>query len=175
MSKSAKSTKSTKNAKNVIVIWGPSGVGKSTLIKRLLKEFPNRFALSVSHTSRSARPGETDGVEYNFVCKNEFKKLLDIPGFFLESTEFNGNYYGTSVQAIEDVTNHGKVCVLDIDLNGVKSVYKLPSLCENCLFVRLIPEDLQLLRGRLQKRGEPEESIRNRLKIADADLYVDTK
>jgi guanylate kinase len=98
-----------------IVVSGPSGSGKSTLITRLLAEFPNRFALSVSHTTRQPRGTEKDGVEYNFVTKESFQDLVKQNGF-IEHAQFGSNLYGTSVQAVKDVAEKGRVCVLDIEM-----------------------------------------------------------
>ena len=162
------------NNSSVIVIWGPSGVGKSTLIKRLLSDFPDNFAFGISHTSRTLRPGETEGVEYHFVAKDEFERLLKQSGFFIESTEFSGNYYGTSIQAVKDIIKSGgggRVCILDLDLKGVQSVYELPDL-RNALFVRILPSNIGLLRKRLKSRGDTSyDQIEKRLKIAEEDLF----
>lgn len=98
-----------------LVISGPSGSGKSTLITRLRNAYPNRFALSVSHTTRAPRAGEQDGREYNFTDKERFQKLKDANGF-IETAQFGSNFYGTSVQAVKDVAEAGKVCILDIEM-----------------------------------------------------------
>lgn len=98
-----------------IVVSGPSGSGKSTLLKRLFDAFPDRFGFSVSHTTRSPRPGEEDGVAYNFVTKDAFKKLVDEHGF-IEHAQFGSNFYGTSVQAVKSVAEKGKTCILDIEM-----------------------------------------------------------
>lgn len=98
-----------------LVISGPSGSGKSTLITRLRSAYPNRFALSVSHTTRAPRAGEQDGREYNFTDKERFQKLKDANGF-IETAQFGSNFYGTSVQAVKDVAEAGRVCILDIEM-----------------------------------------------------------
>ena len=77
-----------------LVICGPSGSGKSTLLKRLFKEFPNTFGFSVSHTTRKPRPGEEDGVHYNFVNVEDMKNEIE-KGEFIETAVFSGNIYGT--------------------------------------------------------------------------------
>merc|ERR1719265_2543989 len=79
----------------LVVICGPSGGGKSTMIKRLMAEIPGRFGFSVSHTTRAPRPGEKDGVDYHFVAREEITEEI-AQGNFLESAEVHGNYYGTS-------------------------------------------------------------------------------
>lgn len=98
-----------------IVISGPSGSGKSTLLKRLLEKYPDRFGFSVSHTTRAPREGEKDGREYNFTDKEAFLKLVD-EGGFIEHAQFGSNLYGTSVKAVEDVAEQGRVCILDIEM-----------------------------------------------------------
>lgn len=98
-----------------VVISGPSGTGKSTLIKRLFAESPNRFLLSVSHTTRAPRAGEQDGREYYFTNKESFLQLVE-EGGFIEHAQFSGNYYGTSVKAVKDVAEKGKICILDIEM-----------------------------------------------------------
>jgi guanylate kinase len=86
-----------------VIIAGPSGVGKGTIINRLLETFPQIFGFSVSHTTRAPRPGETDGVHYNFVSKGEFEDAVE-RGEFVEFAKVHTNYYGTSLQAIEKVS-----------------------------------------------------------------------
>jgi len=98
-----------------IVVSGPSGAGKSTLIKRLFSEYPDRFGFSVSHTTRPPRPGEEHGKAYYFVPKEEFIKLVDENGF-IEHAQFGSNLYGTSIQAVKDVADQGKTCILDIEM-----------------------------------------------------------
>lgn len=98
-----------------IVISGPSGAGKSTILKRLFDEYPDRFGFSVSHTTRAPRAGEENGREYHFVTKQDFQHLVDNEGF-VEHAQFGGNSYGTSIKAIEDITEKGRVCILDIEM-----------------------------------------------------------
>ena len=85
-----------------VVIAGPSGVGKGTIINKLLEKFPHIFGFSVSHTTRAPRPGEVDGVHYNFVNKGEFEEAAE-RGDFVEHAKVHTNYYGTSYHAIEKV------------------------------------------------------------------------
>jgi guanylate kinase len=104
-----------------LVICGPSGSGKSTLLQWLFKEFPETFGFSVSHTTRKPRPGEENGVHYHFVVIEDMKKAI-ANGEFIENAEFSGNLYGTSKRAIQAVQHQGKVCVLDIEIEGVKQI-----------------------------------------------------
>jgi guanylate kinase len=96
------------NAEKPIVISGPSGVGKGTLISMLMKEFPSMFGFSVSHTTRAPRNMEKDGVHYHFTDKSVMEKEIK-NGKFLEFASVHGNLYGTSVEAVEVVADAGKV------------------------------------------------------------------
>ena len=96
------------NAEKPIVISGPSGVGKGTLISMLMKEFPSLFGFSVSHTTRAPRGTEKDGVHYHFTEKSVMEKEIK-DGKFLEFASVHGNLYGTSVEAVEQVADAGKV------------------------------------------------------------------
>ncbi|MCJ1475387.1 guanylate kinase [Lambiella insularis] len=150
-----------------IVISGPSGAGKSTLLKRLFADHPHTFGFSVSHTTRSPRAGETDGVEYNFTTKDKFLRLVD-EGGFIEHAQFGGNYYGTSIKAVKDIAEKGRICILDIEMEGVKQV-KRTDLHARFLF--LAPPSVEVLEKRLRGRGtENEESLRKRLKQAEAEM-----
>lgn len=155
-----------------IVISGPSGTGKSTLLKKLFAEFPNKFGFSVSNTTRTPRAGETNGVDYHFTSVDEFKKLID-ENKFIEWAQFSGNYYGTSIKAVEDVAKTNKVCLLDIDMQGVKSV-KASTIDARYLFVA--PPSIESLRDRLVGRGtETEDSIAKRIASATGEMeYAQT-
>ena len=106
-----------------ILIAGPSGVGKGTLINMLMNEFPGKFAFCVSHTTRDPRPGENHGEHYHFVSVDAFKELKAQQGF-VESAEVHGNMYGTSKMAIEDVQSRGMSCILDVDVQGAQQVHR---------------------------------------------------
>uniref|UniRef100_A0A914YH40 Guanylate kinase-like domain-containing protein n=1 Tax=Panagrolaimus superbus TaxID=310955 RepID=A0A914YH40_9BILA len=106
-----------------IVLSGPSGGGKSTILKRAMKDHPDAFAFSVSHTTRDPRAGEVHGSDYWFVPRPEMEQMID-KGLFLEHAQFGGNLYGTSKKAVNDVQKSGKICVLDIELQGVKNIKK---------------------------------------------------
>ena len=111
----------------VVVLSGPSGTGKSTLLRRLFANHPNTFGFSVSHTSRSPRAGEEDGVAYHFVTKPSFGKLVE-ENAFIENATFSGNSYGTSFKAVEDVQSEGKICVLDIEMEvPISNISSLPT------------------------------------------------
>ena len=105
----------SENKPRPIVVSGPSGSGKSTLLGRLYKEYPGKFGFSISHTTRAPRGTEKEGVEYYFVTKEDFTKLVEDNGF-IEHAQFGSNFYGTSVQAVKNVAEKGETCILDIEM-----------------------------------------------------------
>jgi guanylate kinase len=155
-----------------IVFCGPSGAGKGTLIDLLMKAYPNnQFGFSVSHTTRQPRPGEMDGVHYNFCTVEQMKKDIMLDKF-IEHAEVHGKFYGTSIAAVESVQSAGKVCVLDIDVQGVKNVKK--SVLDP-YYVFISPPSLEQLEARLRGRGtESEEQIQTRTANASEEMAYGT-
>ncbi|XP_050695661.1 guanylate kinase-like isoform X2 [Eriocheir sinensis] len=150
-----------------LVLCGPSGAGKSTLMKKLVDEFGPYFGFSVSHTTRSPRLGEEHGKHYYFVAWEEMEKAISNQEF-IEHAKYSGNLYGTSKKAVKDVLSNGKICILDIDLQGVKQVKKT-DLQAQYIFIR--PPSLEHLRERLLGRGtETEESLKRRLDTAKEEM-----
>ncbi|CAL4891963.1 unnamed protein product [Urochloa decumbens] len=150
-----------------VVISGPSGVGKGTLIAKLMKDYPSKFGFSVSHTTRSPREKEIDGVHYHFTERSKIDKDIS-EGKFLEFAHVHGNVYGTSIEAVESVTDEGKRCILDIDVQGARSV-RASSL--EAIFIFVCPPSFEELEKRLRARGtETEEQIQKRLRNARAEL-----
>ncbi|KAF8862380.1 guanylate kinase [Acephala macrosclerotiorum] len=155
-----------------VVISGPSGVGKGTLYKLLLERHPSLFSTSVSHTTRSPRPGEKHGVDYYYISMSEFEKMIE-ENKFVENAKFGDNRYGTSKMTIEDLTRSGRVVVLDIEMEGVKQI-KASSV--SARFVFIAPPSMTVLESRLRGRGtEKEESIQKRLAQAKNEMaYAET-
>ncbi|CDU26444.1 probable GUK1-guanylate kinase [Sporisorium scitamineum] len=165
--------------KRPIVLSGPSGVGKSTLLKKLFEEFPNDFGFSVSHTTRDPRPGEVRGQSYHYVSPQEFEDLVQ-QGAFLEHAKFGGNRYGTTAKAVADVSTEGvkgadgstnaRRAVLDIDAQGVKLIKtNHPSL--NPIYIFISPPSFSTLKQRLIGRGtETSESVHKRLTMAATEM-----
>jgi len=146
-----------------LVLSGPSGAGKSTLLQRLFAEFPDKFAFSVSHTTRLPRPGESNGTQYHFVDRDTFTQLIR-QGAFIEHAEFSGNLYGTSIQAVQSISELGKRCILDIEVQGVRQI---KSTTLNPVYLFISPPTLATLRSRLVKRGtESDASVEKRMNTA---------
>ncbi|KAI0793955.1 guanylate kinase [Fomes fomentarius] len=146
-----------------LVISGPSGVGKSTLLKRLFADYPGNFGFSVSHTTRAPRAGEQNGQDYYFVSQDKFKELIS-QGAFIEHAQFSGNFYGTSFMAVREIEKTGRRCLLDIEAQGVRQV-KATNL--NPVYLFISPPSLTELRHRLQGRGtETEVAVAKRLATA---------
>uniref|UniRef100_A0AC34RMR6 Guanylate kinase n=1 Tax=Panagrolaimus sp. JU765 TaxID=591449 RepID=A0AC34RMR6_9BILA len=150
-----------------IVLSGPSGGGKSTILKKVMENHKSYFAFSVSHTTRKPREGEVHGRDYYFVTREEVERMIK-NGDFIEHAEFGGNVYGTSKQAVQDVQKSGKICVLDLELQGVRSI---KSTDLNAKFILIRAPSIEILKERLIARGsETPESLERRLKHAREDL-----
>ncbi|KAH9479595.1 Guanylate kinase [Psilocybe cubensis] len=146
-----------------LVLSGPSGVGKSTLLKRLFAEFPDSFGFSVSHTTREPRLGEVNGKDYHFTTIQSFRELIQ-QGAFIEHAEFSGNFYGTSFETVRQVQQGGRRCILDIEAQGVRQIKKTDL---NPVYLFISPPSMADLRARLQGRGtETESSVQKRLATA---------
>ncbi|PRP87718.1 hypothetical protein PROFUN_02418 [Planoprotostelium fungivorum] len=155
------------NTHRPVVVVGPSGVGKGTLINRLMGDYPNNFGFSVSHTTRKPRPGEREGIEYHFTTVDVIQKEIEA-GQFVEHANVHGNYYGTSKAAVQRVKESGKTCILDIDVQGAQQV-KQSDL--NARFLFISPPSYETLEARLRGRGtETEEAITKRLAGAKREL-----
>ena len=150
-----------------LVLCGPSGVGKSTIVARITTEFPDAFGFSVSHTTRQPREGEVDGVNYHYVDVETMKTAIE-KDEFIEHAVFSGNMYGTSKAAVKTVMDQGKICILDIDMQGVIQIKKTDM---NPLFVFIKPPSMDELERRLRGRQtETEDSLKRRLSVAAAEL-----
>ncbi|WP_027857522.1 guanylate kinase [Marinobacterium jannaschii] len=131
------------------VISAPSGAGKTSLVKALLERDP-QVVVSVSHTTRDARPGEVNGKDYNFVAMAEFDQMIG-QNAFLEYAEVFTNKYGTSRLWVEEQLDKGLDVILEIDWQGAEQVRKLMPACES---VFIIPPSREALRSRLEGRGQ---------------------
>ena len=151
----------------LIVISGPSGVGKGTVRKALFEMKNHNLTYSVSMTTRKIRPGERDGKDYYFVSREEFERKID-EGKFLEHAEFVGNYYGTPLDKVDALLDEGKEVVLEIEVDGALQVKeKMP----DCVMIFLVPPGKKALYDRLRGRGtESEEVIEERIQKANREF-----
>ena len=153
----------------LVVISGPSGVGKGTIRRALFNMPKHNLVYSVSMTTRAKRPGEVDGVDYFFVSKEEFMKRKE-EGQFLETAEFVGNYYGTPLDKVNEQLDLGNEVVLEIEVEGAQQVKeKMP----DCVMIFVVPPGKQALYERLRRRGtESEEIIRARIEKANREFQL---
>ncbi|MDH2926310.1 guanylate kinase [Lonepinella koalarum] len=142
---------------NLYILSAPSGAGKSSLISALLaQDQQKKMMLSISHTTRQPRLGETDGIHYYFVSVSEFESLIE-QGIFLEYAKvFGGNYYGTSLPAIEKNLSQGIDVFLDIDWQGARQIRQKVQSVKS---IFILPPSLQELERRLIGRGQDSEEV----------------
>ena len=149
----------------LIVISGPSGVGKGTICSRLIDKLNAWYSVSV--TTRNPREGEVNGINYFFITKEEFEKKIS-DGEFLEYNYYNDNYYGTSKEIVLEKINEGVNVFLEIDVNGAHNIKKI---FPNALLIYIAPPSMEELEKRLTNRGtESADKIKQRLKIAENEL-----
>jgi len=152
----------------LFVVSGPSGVGKTSMIKSIISEMGDAV-FSVSCTTRPKRPGEVDGEDYFFVSEEEFKKMIEEDAF-LEWARVHGYLYGTPKKFVEDTVNKGKDVILDIDVQGALSVKKK---AEDAVYIFIAPPSIEDLRERLEKRKtEDREAMERRLEDARWELQL---
>jgi guanylate kinase len=143
-----------KNTGSLFIVTAPSGAGKTSLVRSLLEMDP-AVRLSISYTTRAMRPGEEDGVDYNFVSEERFLHMLE-EGDFLESAEVHGARYGTSQTLVESVLAEGRDLVLEIDWQGAAQVR---SLYPNSVGIFVLPPSLEELARRLHTRAQDSEAV----------------
>jgi guanylate kinase len=154
----------------LIVLSGPSGVGKATVRKALFKMTNHNFVYSISATTRKPRPGEQDGKDYHFLTKEEFKKGIENK-FFLEWAKFIDDYYGTPKKQIQDFLKQGKEVFLEIEVEGASYLKK--KRMSNAVFIFLVPPEKKALYNRLKKRGtEQEANIVQRIAKANNEFHL---
>ncbi len=154
------------NVGMMLVISGPSGTGKSTLIKRLTAEF-SAFTFSVSCTTRAPRPGEVDGREYHFLTREEFQRRRD-EKYFAEWAEVHDNLYGTPRQTTKDLLAKGRDVIFDIDVQGARQIKN--NMGQGC-YVFVFPPSREALEKRLTGRGtDSEATIIRRLAAARHEI-----
>ena len=156
-----------KNDKNILlVLSSPSGAGKTTLTKKIQQKF-NSFKISVSHTTRKPRPNEVDGIDYNFVSIDEFKKKIQDQKFY-EYAKIFDNFYGTSKDNVDELIKKNDV-IFDIDWQGNKQLSNFKNL--NLLKIFVTTSDKNDLKERLLKRNQDSENeVEKRLKSYEEDI-----
>ena len=153
----------------LIILSGPSGVGKGTVRMALMKNPNLHLFYSVSMTTRSPRPGEVNGREYYFVSKEEFQRNID-SGNLLEWAEFVGNRYGTPKDKVEQMREEGKNVLLEIEVNGTLEVLKK---CPDAISIYLMPPSFEALEARIRGRStESEDVIQMRLAKARKEMTM---
>ena len=153
----------------LIVLSGPSGVGKGTILKEFVNDPELNLAYSVSMTTRKMRPGEVEGVNYNFVDRPAFEQAIR-EGELLEYAEFVGNYYGTPLKNVEKLRAEGKNVLLEIEVQGCQQVMEK---CPDALTIFIIPPSMEELEKRIRgRRSEPEEIVQQRLAKAENEMKM---
>ena len=150
----------------MLILSSPSGAGKTTISKKIQQKHKN-FKISVSHTTRKARPNEVNGVDYHFVSKDEFKKMID-SGDFYEYAKIFDNYYGTSKKSIQELMKNNFDILFDIDWQGTQQLSKFKEL--KLLKIFILPPSKEELEKRLKSRNQDNtNTILKRLKSYDLD------
>lgn len=150
----------------LIVLTGPSGVGKGTLLRMLLQRHPELY-FSISATTRSPRPGEVDGKHYYFINRQKFEAML-AANELLEWAEYAGNYYGTPRIQVEEQIQQGRWVILEIELEGARQIRQAWS---SALRIFILPPSLIELEERMRNRGQNSESeMIRRLSLAQAEI-----
>ncbi|MFI8376333.1 guanylate kinase [Pseudomonas helleri] len=161
----------THSTGTLYIVSAPSGAGKTSLVKALIDLEP-QIRVSVSHTTRAMRPGEVDGVNYHFVSREDFVKMIE-HGDFLERAEVFGNLYGTSQSYLQQTLDEGHDLILEIDWQGAEQVRKLMPQARS---IFILPPSQQALRERLNNRGQDSDEIidgRMREAVSEMSHYVD--
>lgn len=149
----------------LFVVSAPSGAGKTTLLSRIRERFP-QVAYSVSHTTREKRPGEIDGAAYHFVAVEQFKEMIEAE-HFLEWARVYDHFYGTSKLFIDQCLADQRPVILEIDVQGAR---KVAQIYPGRITVFILPPSIDVLKERLNRRGEDPAKMKRRLAEAEAEM-----
>ncbi len=150
----------------LFIVSAPSGTGKTSLVNALVRD-TNHLKLSISHTTRKARPKEIDGYNYHFISEKKFKQM-EMAGVFMESANVFGNYYGTSQDTVQKMLDEGHDVVLEIDWQGAEQIKKR---FPESISIFILPPSIQALQERLEGRGQDSaDVIAHRMEKAIAEL-----
>ena len=159
----------------LIIMSGPSGVGKGTVRREVMKDENVNLVYSISMTTRYQRAGEQNGVDYYFVSKEDFKKAIENDEL-LEWAEFVGNFYGTPKQKVEELRNQGKDVILEIEVNGTEQVLNKFKGDEGVISIFLYPPSFEALESRIRGRStETEDLIQERLAKASREMKLKSR
>lgn len=151
---------------SIFVISAPSGAGKTTLCKKIIRRDPN-IRQSVSFTTRGPRKGETDGIDYTFIGKKAFQLMIE-RNEFIEWAEVHGNFYGTSRKRLEGLLRSGFDVLLDIDTQGARQIR---NALDGAVFIFILPPSIKVLRERLQNRkSNTRQDMERRLRRAVVEI-----
>ena len=150
---------------HLFIIGAPSGAGKTSLARALTSAHPD-LEMSISHTTRPKRPGEIDGIDYNFIDQEEFNHLKQ-ENAFIEHAKVFDNQYGTSYASMKKIWDRGKDALLEIDWQGARKIRKSSSACVS---IFIIPPSLKVLEERLRGRGDSKEDIKRRMRDAQSEI-----
>ena len=151
----------------ILVIVGPSGVGKDTLMNKILDKYSGKFKKAVSYTSRKKRPGEREGYNYHYVTKEEFLKLIE-ENKIVEYYFYSGNYYGLPKKELDERTKDKKILYINI---GVSATEKIHEFNVPANFIAILPPSLEVLENRLKgRKTESEKVIKERLETAKNEI-----
>ena len=154
---------------DILLMFGPSGVGKSTLMKHVMQKYGDKFSFSISHTTRKPRAGEKDGVDYYYVTPEVINKMIEENGF-IEHAHVHTNDYGTSKQEINRIRESGRIAILDIDVQGMMQIIENAKEFKTFILFIKAPS-MEELEKRLRGRGtETEEEIQVRLNNARHEM-----
>ena len=158
---------------DMIVFTAPSGAGKTTIVRHLIKKYKDHFSFSISATTRGKREKEVDGKDYYFLSKDDFRERVANEEFIEWEEVYEGRYYGTLKSEVDRIVGEGKKIVFDIEVNGAQNIKKMYD--DRCLVVFVKPPSFRVLINRLTNRGtETPHSLKTRIKRIKKELLFES-